>query len=79
MYGFTSHPVLEAAGWAMDGAVGDSHPPLSLQYGYGWGTGHGQEVIAGGGVNPCGKCAFWPRAQEKGVATRRKAAPAGTD
>lgn len=59
------------------GAVGDSCPQTSLQYRYGWGTGHGQEVIAYGGVGTSGKCAYWPRAWEKGVAKGRKSAPAG--
>lgn len=49
MYGFTSHSVLEAAGWAMDGAVGASHPRISLQYRYGWETGHGHEFTEDGG------------------------------
>lgn len=49
MYGFTSHSVLEAAGWAMDGAVGANHPRISLQYRYGWEAGHGHEITADGG------------------------------
>lgn len=72
MYGFTSHSVLEAAGWAMDGAVGASHPRISLQYRYGWETGHGHEVTADGGA---GNVLTDPKPGTK--AKRRKAAPAG--
>lgn len=71
MYGFTTphhhHRVLEVTGWAMDGAVGDSHSQTSLQYRNKWETRHGQ-VTADGGVGTSGKCAYWPRAWEKGVA-----------
>ena len=65
MYGFTSHPVLETAGWAMDWAVGDSHPPLSLQNGYGWGTGQGQEVIEVGVWAPVGNVLSGPEPRRK--------------
>lgn len=69
-----AHLILEAAGWAMmDGTVGNCHPQTSLQYRYGWGTEHGQEVIADGDVGTSGKCAYW----QKGATKGRKAAPAG--
>ena len=67
---FTSHPGLEAAGWAVDGAGAGLGTDVS------W-DGTRREVTAHRGVGTSGKCACWPRAREEGVPRERRAAPAG--